>query len=299
MSVLGLLGCRVKSALRRNIQIRWLVPIVAVSLVLGALGTLAATGQFTPVADGGAPAPAETPEGPDPLPPRGVIAAARMWFDNPFTSSDSFPLLSELEANGLVSQDVRFALTGANGWDLWVGRTDETLCLLAANAAESDTAVSCVEYRSFAANGIRLSMKNLEAYWDGLRLTTDPPTAIEPTVPPVPEQTPGDVSVANSWFDLPPGPSDEFPYNGNLITRGVDESQVRLAVTQNVPPVKVWVAQQGTTGFCLIATTDPDREGNMSHISCVTLEEFRASGLSIAVPGLAAFWDGNSVSFTR
>ncbi len=271
--------------------------IVAAAIAVGALVTLAITGQLSFLGGADATSSSNT-QGNAVTPPRGgKIAFASVWFDSEFTSSDSYPFETLLTSNGLEPNAVRFVLSGSNGWDFWVGRTDTTLCLLAAHSADSTGTINCSNFADFAARGIDLSLNDLEAHWDGGWVTTDPPTPDEPRVPAAPGAGSGDVTAANSWFAEPPEPSDEFPYPGNLVTQDVDVSQVRLAETQNVPWAKIWVAQQSTTGYCLIATTD--REGYLSQVNCATLDEFRTSGLSIAAPGIAAYWDGNEVLATR
>ncbi len=203
----------------------WLIPITLSCVALGIVGTVVV---------------ASLASHPDPTTgtaneqSHASVAAATMWFDPPFTASASFASLGVLQHNDIGSQDVRFALHGVGGGDVWVGRTDKKLCLLFADA--TDDAI-----------------------------------------------TRGEVTCV--------------PYPGNLTTQGIDSSQVRLVYTQNMAPVRVWIAQQGTTGLCLIATTE--QKGHLSQMNCVTLDEFRASGISIAAPGLAASWDGKAVLTSR
>ncbi len=287
----------------RKIRLGWLIPIVVMAVALGVVGTLVVTGPPT------APVGAESPiaagdlsasTDPNLFGGRGNTAAAGLWFDSAFTDSDSYPLLPQLASTGLKPTNVRFVLTGIQGWDFWVGRTDEKLCLLAAQSAQSaqsDSAIGCSDITDFAANGISLSMNGLDAQWNGGWVVTDPPTPAEPRVPPAPEGRKGDIAAANSWFTEPAGARNEFLYTANVLSHDIAEGHVRLAVTQNTPAVQVWVAQQTTPGFCLIATTT--RAGQLSEFTCATVDDFRASGLKIAVPGLAAFWDGNDVVTTR
>ncbi len=159
----------------RRIRVGWVVPIAAAAVVIGALGALQITGWFGPGAPGEVPAtisPTDPPpEGWIQMP--GDLQAADAWFDRPATGSDAYPFEDLLRSNHIDPYDVRFALAGGGGWNVWVGRsTDRKLCLLIADAASESGAAGCFERARFAINGAHLGMGDRMAHWFGAEVMT-------------------------------------------------------------------------------------------------------------------------------
>lgn len=155
-----------------------LIAIAVSALIVAVAGVLAV--RSIPTAD--------TSPDSAPVPVHASFAAARMWFDPPFTASDSFPHSDVLQSNGIDSRDVRFALAGVAGGNVWVARTDDQLCLLFADAADAADApkaradASCVPFERFEGGGIHLRVDNVEVYWGGGPVITDPPTVDDQVV---------------------------------------------------------------------------------------------------------------------
>lgn len=157
----------------RRIRVGWLAPVVAGSLVvgaLGALGALQATGRLTPEAQSDGPDTtsfsALPREGATQIP--GDLGRADAWFEGSATASDVYPFAGLLESNGIDPYDVRFALAAGGGWNVWVGRsTDRKLCLLIADARDDTGAAGCVMRQAFAASGLQLGLGGRTAHWSG------------------------------------------------------------------------------------------------------------------------------------
>lgn len=161
----------------RRIRVGWVVPLVAGAIVVGALGALQVTGQFGRTSQSEGPhtiSPTDPPpEGWIQMP--GDLQAADAWFDGSANASDAYPFENLLESNGIDPYDVRFALAGGGGWNVWVGRSaDRRLCLLIADAASESGAAGCFERARFAINGAHLGMGGRTAHWFGAAVMTSP-----------------------------------------------------------------------------------------------------------------------------
>lgn len=268
---------------RRRIRVGWLVPIAVASLLVGAVGALGVTGHLSGImatmfSDGGAVV-------------KGDLKAADSRFDKPFVPSDTYPGIVA-QSYGVGESDVR--ASGLAG--VWFGRTDSTLCLLLLSF-EAGSGASCVQRDHFVKSGITLVSMGHTFRWFGGDATVDPPLAAgQNSVSPTPAQWsgPGNVDAANAWFDKPGAAQEPFPTLWMLDQMGVNQSQVRLAGI-NDRGYKLWIVKQGATGFCLAGY---DVNAGEARYQCATIAKFEASGVSIAAPNFAAWWDGVSLSMS-
>jgi hypothetical protein len=105
---------------------------------------------------------------------------------------------------------------------------------------------------------------------------------------------PGNVNAANSWFATSATSADAYPLIKSLAAIGVTQSDVRVAL--NDDGRKLWVVRQGTRGFCLgIYDTNSDSDP----FSCVTIQEFEQTGVTLSERGYAAWWGGKGVVTKR
>ena len=123
-----------------------------------------------------------------------------------------------------------------------------------------------------------------------IAIRADQSKTMEVTLPSIIASGPGNLVAANSWFDSPSKPEDAFPDNKILKSLGIDQNDIKPATSYDLPPRVLWIARQGTTGFCMIAFTYLNDPATV--INCVSVKEFRESGLNIATPAFAAHWDG-------
>lgn len=275
---------------RRSIRVAWLIPIVVGAVLIGVLATMGVAGQFDAGARWSAPVASGNPQ----TQGSGDLSAADAWFEKPITDADLFTYPELSDSNGIASDQVRFALDGGNGYMVWVGRTDRQLCLLISQEGETNGAVSCFDRDRFVAAGAHLAVDGRKAYWYGHEVTADPAilsSGPNATVPPLPSSGPGNIEAANSWFDSPADESDPFPDAGSLDGIGVALKDVRSAGESSGSPYHLWIAKQGTTGFCLIATKEAESEA-----TCKSFADFESSGLSIQERGFSAFWNGTGAS---
>lgn len=158
---------------KRSIRAAWLIPIIIGSLILGVVGTLGATGQLLLPFGFLAPSPSPSVTSSFGQMP-GDLGAADSWFSNSATASDAFPFADALYANEIQFADVRFALVGGHGWNVWVGHTPDKLCLLIADVSTSTGAANCVTREQFAAGGVSLELNGRVASWYGGEVTAAP-----------------------------------------------------------------------------------------------------------------------------
>ena len=121
-------------------------------------------------------------------------------------------------------------------------------------------------------------------------LSSSQPKTIVVTLPEVDASGPGDLEAAKAWFDKPSEPGNTFPDTKLLGSLGIDPADVKSATAVDIPQGALWIARKGPTRFCMIAFTyvkDPATVTN-----CVSVNEFRESGLSVVTPFYAAHWDG-------
>jgi hypothetical protein len=284
--------------LGRSIRVGWLVPIVAGALLVGALAALGATGRFSTGEPDAAPTSSPPPSGAATtvrIP--GDLQAADAWFDGAATASDVYPFSGLLDTNGIDPYQVRFALAGGGGWNVWVARSATgQLCLLIADAPNGGGTAGCVEKAEFARNGAQLALGSRVAHWYGGEVTTSPNTgpdgdsASDASRPALPQAGPGDIDAAAEWFTGEPTSSDVFPQPGALAGLGIDAADVRALGTTD-PAWTLWLARSRSGEYCILATT------NLRAVfsECATAEEFRDSGVNLIAQGHSAFWDGESV----
>lgn len=283
----------------RSIRVAWLIPIVVGSLVIGYLASLggfdAMVGAQT-TSGTGSPTPSANPSGEQDVNLHlGDLDAADSWFDRPYSESDAFPDASALESYGISAGDVRIAAGTSDKVGAWVARAEGLLCLIMANTVEGSSASSCTDRDRFAKTGIRLfSSGSGSATWFGREVTTDPLLEAAEGAPHAPGSGPGDVAAANAWFDSAVPSSDQPPAPRFLKDMmGVDPAAVSYSRLESAPWVEVWLAKQGSVGFC-IASTDDQGETNFG--DCATNDEFQLRGLALTAFGFSMFWDGTSLS---
>lgn len=278
----------------RRIRVAWVVPMVVVAVVVGALGALQATGQFGPTSQVERPA-TSSPTDPPPkawIQTPGDLEAADAWFDRPATASDAYPFQGLLDSNDIDPYEVRFVLTDGIEWNVWVGRSRSGgLCLLVTDRRDSTGTGRCVVRDEFAQAGALVASGGHFAYWTGDTVSTDRSSAGHSGLT-SPSAGPGNEKAAQAWFAEPATPSDLFPYPDALTGLGIDPSDVR-SVGNNDPGWALWLSRQGAAGYCLMATTNL---ADAMFSSCVTVEVFRTSGVSLVAQGHSAFWNGESVT---
>lgn len=282
----------------RRIRVGWVIPIAVGAVLLGAAVALGASGQFDRVTGPATASPAPTViEIPEEGTEAGDLNAADRWFDRPFEDSDAFSQPALLESGVIDEHDVRLALDGGELGSVWVGRTDDKLCLLIAIAKEESGASSCIEREQFQSNGLRLRSDKLSASWNGWEVTSDPYIGPRPHVS---APASGDVDAANSWFEQIATEDDVYPISGILDHMGVDQSQVRQVGRSDGGP-QVWVMKQGDTGFCL-ASYDPTQDRGQGQgkgeWNCATIEEFEAHGVTLSTSTIAVAWDGAMIAMS-
>lgn len=284
----------------RRIRVAWLVPIVAGALLVGVLTALATTGWF----EKGQPkqaasdTPSATPTAETVTHIPGDLESADAWFDGPATASDAYSFPGLLQSNEVDPYDVRFALAGGDGWNVWVGRSiTGKLCLLLADARNDAGAAGCFERARFAVGGAHLGMGDRIAHWYGGEVSTSLTTVSGPNaVPSPPGSGAGDAAAAATWFAPPDSESGTpYPYPDMLDALGIGDGDIRSIERSPESSRNLWIARQGETGFCLLTTDDV---AHTSNYACAPLDEFLASGVSIATEGFAAYWDGESISET-
>ncbi len=275
---------------RRRIRIGWLAPVVVGSLLLGTLGALGSTGQLDPVAS---PTPqaeqgSEVVSGDSEWLFAGDIQLADSWFYAPFTPADAFPDPQVLESNGIDAENVRSTSIGG----IWIGRTDKNLCLLYAGSDSKGTA-ECIYRDQFVARGLSLDANDAMFQWLGgtIIVTMFHTGSIgSGSSVSVPEQGPGDVGAATSFFSRTATAEDAFPDSEMLGRLGFDQSQVRLIFTNGGQ--SLWLAQEGTAGFCFLSF---DKPTEVSQKSCATIAEFEKFGVIIFTPTMISWWGGAGV----
>lgn len=282
----------------RSIRVGWLVPVVVGGVIVGVLATLGVTGQFAPQAQFNGPSTTSpSPSFDESASPvlGGDLKAADAWFDGPGIAPDAYPDTTLLKSSDIEPRDVRFALAAGGGWNVWVGRSKSSeLCLLVADVATGGGAVGCVSRDDFAADGAHLGVNGRTADWYGNAVTEGASTAPgSEAIPPIPGRGPGDVDKAAEWFADPGTAYDSYPYPDILGGLGIGDGDILALDPAPGKDRILWLARQGTTGFCLLVT---DAVASTSNYACVPVAGFRASGIGIAFAGFAAYWDGESVA---
>ena len=133
-------------------------------------------------------------------------------------------------------------------------------------------------------------------------VAVSPPPSIRPTAspdlftfltpPPEPPLRPGDPVAASHWFDEPASPRDQFNQPSLLESMGIDPSNVRVAQVLTTG-FGAWVATKSDGSWCLLGGGGGEAFG-----TCVTTEQFVASGIRVGDGRHLVDWDGHVVSIT-
>ena len=282
---------------RRSIRVAWLVPIVAGSIAIGYAASIGPLESMsgTPISTATQTPSAEPTDEPTSGRRPGDLAAADSWFDRAYKETDTFPDAVALEQFGIAAEDMRIAINGGDKGSVWVARAGDALCLVISDPVDGVSASSCTERDRFAESGIALGSNNLGASWYGREVTTSPPLIPAATGPLPPTTGPGDLAAANSRFILPALPSDEYSEPDMLANLHISQSDVRRIIPESTPWIRLWLAKQGTAGFCFLSVDEADAS---SQAACALIDEFTKSGLAMTTQGYSFFWDGTSVSVT-
>jgi len=147
----------------RVVRAVWLVPVILVSLVVGAIGgslwhpTSSTTPSARPSVALGTDSSGQ---------PGGDLVAADNILARPRTARDTFPLPTLVQNFTLSS--TRYLGGAAGALQLWVGLNSENeLCLLLYEASTESGSASCVTPDNFTAHGITLGFNKYQVSWDG------------------------------------------------------------------------------------------------------------------------------------
>jgi hypothetical protein len=162
----------------RGIRPLWLVPIVAASIAVGAIGALAVSPQLE--APPPSALPSQSPDPVEPTPPSqleggpGDLEAAERWFDGGATEGDAFPDPTFLQGVGIEPDNVRFMGSEGDDWSVWVAKDHRgQFCLLVKEAIPGGAAANCATADEFSRNGITIGLNGRSSYWDGATVYTD------------------------------------------------------------------------------------------------------------------------------
>ncbi|MEO7121690.1 MAG: hypothetical protein ABI400_00945 [Lacisediminihabitans sp.] len=150
---------------RAAVRAIWLVPIVLVSLAIGAVG--------------GSLWSAEHPSAPTPIThpsfalgtngsgqPGGDLAAAERILARPRSADDTFPLPNLVQ--NLTKSTVRFLGGDTIGVQVWAGRnTEAELCLLVYESKSTSGAALCTTPADFTNQAMTLGFNQYQVSWNG------------------------------------------------------------------------------------------------------------------------------------
>ena len=159
----------------RRVAAIWLGPIVAGSLVLGAVGFGLLSQQVGNLSGVDVPTPSLSPtpgspasESGLPLSGPGDLAAADAWFDSAATARDTFPMVELLRSTEVSPTSVRLGAVAGPEFSVWVGQKDNgDLCLLAVDFSTQQGGSGCIDRAGFEQSGLNLSMPSGGATWSG------------------------------------------------------------------------------------------------------------------------------------
>ena len=161
----------------RGIRPLWLVPIVAASIAVGAIGALAVSPQLEAPPPSALPSQSPAPAGQTPpsqfVGGPGDLEAAERWFDDSATPRDAFPDTAFLDHLDIDPENVRFMGSENGDWSVWAAKDrNGQLCLVVRDALEGGAA-SCATADEFTRNGISIGLNGHSSYWDGATVYTD------------------------------------------------------------------------------------------------------------------------------
>lgn len=159
---------------------RWLIPVVAVGLVvIGAIGGAAASGSASDSAARPSAAPTSHPAV-VPFAERDWSAdpqAAERWFNGERTAADELPYpVADLGSGSSIDPATArlvMQVPGEFPWNLWVARTSAGgYCLYMAYPSDGTSDYICKTSEVFAASGLEFfSSPGAQVRWDGSRLS--------------------------------------------------------------------------------------------------------------------------------
>jgi len=148
----------------RSVRAIWLVPVILVSLVVGAFGGSLwrpAPPTVTPRAHSSFALGTDSSGQPG-----GDLVAADTILAKPRAARDAFPLPTLVQ--NLDQNSTRYLGGAAGALQLWAGLNSEAeLCLLLYEASNQSGAASCVTPENFTAHGITLGFNQYQVSWDG------------------------------------------------------------------------------------------------------------------------------------
>jgi hypothetical protein len=143
------------------------VAALAIAVVIGAL----VGGGVTQAVIQGRSIPADEIQ---PAPGHGNVAAAEKYFAGVQTEVDNFPEPQWLKPLGILDASTRAVQTSGSGAELWIGKTENTLCLMwtGNNKGTPSLETSCGTRQAFAKSGLTLVHGDEVYGWDGLTFRT-------------------------------------------------------------------------------------------------------------------------------
>jgi hypothetical protein len=143
------------------------VAALAIALIVGAV----VGGGVTQAIIQGRPIPASEIQ---PAPGHGNVAAAEKYFAGVQTEVDNFPEPQWLKPLGILDSSTRAVQTSGSGAELWIGKTENTICLMWSgnNNGTPSLETSCGTRQAFAKSGLTLVHGDEVYGWDGLTFRT-------------------------------------------------------------------------------------------------------------------------------
>jgi hypothetical protein len=140
---------------------------LAIALIVGAV----VGGGVTQAIIQGRPIPASEIQ---PAPGHGNVAAAEKYFAGVQTEVDNFPEPQWLKPLGILDSSTRAVQTSGSGAELWIGKTENTICLMWSgnNKGTPSLETSCGTREAFAKSGLTLVHGDEVYGWDGLTFRT-------------------------------------------------------------------------------------------------------------------------------
>jgi hypothetical protein len=140
---------------------------LAIALIVGAV----VGGGVTQAIIQGRPIPASEIQ---PAPGHGNVAAAEKYFAGVQTEVDNFPEPQWLKPLGILDSSTHAVQTSGSGAELWIGKTENTLCLIWSgnNNGTPSLETSCGTREAFAKSGLTLVHGDEVYGWDGLTFRT-------------------------------------------------------------------------------------------------------------------------------
>lgn len=97
---------------------------------------------------------------------------------------------------------------------------------------------------------------------------------------------PGDIAIAERWFEGEQAPLDVYP-NADLLD-GIDPASTRL-VQSSADDSRVWVGRGTTAEYCVLIYAAAE---GLGATSCARPEDFAASGLALSSGYVSVEWHG-------